>query len=146
MLDARHSREPDLQRDGDVAFRLLGAPAVGLGDELDHRRHGVGICLDVERLVRSKAQRRDNECDDQDDERHAERARDDFLNHRVASQLAGTATVREALCAPLVIASLQPQTIACWNKCTHGDRCKVQTQSGPQVPQFRRTWGAVVGS
>ena len=47
----RASGEADLERDGDVALDLLGAPAVGLGDDLDHRRHRVRVGLDVELLV-----------------------------------------------------------------------------------------------
>ena len=51
VVQARHAGQADLQRDGHVALDLLGAPAVGLGDDLDHRRHRVGVGLDVELAV-----------------------------------------------------------------------------------------------
>jgi hypothetical protein len=45
VRDARHL---DLDRDGDVAFHLLGRLAAGLGDHLHQGRDRIGIGLDIE--------------------------------------------------------------------------------------------------
>ena len=58
MVEVGHAGQADLERDGDVALDLLGAPAVGLRDDLDHRRHRVRVGLDVELLVAVEPERR----------------------------------------------------------------------------------------
>ena len=50
--------EADLERHRHVALDLLGAPAVRLRDDLDHRRHRVRVGLDVEVACSSRARRR----------------------------------------------------------------------------------------
>ncbi len=44
-----------LQRNGDVAFDLLGRQTRRLGDDVDHRRRRIGIGLDVQLLKRHEA-------------------------------------------------------------------------------------------
>ena len=59
VVEPGHSGEADLERDRDVALDLLGAPSVGLRDDLDERRDRVRVRLDVElRVGREAAERR----------------------------------------------------------------------------------------
>ena len=52
MVEGGHAREADFERNGDVTLDLFGAPAVGLGHDLHHRRDRVRIRLDVELPIR----------------------------------------------------------------------------------------------
>ena len=67
-LDVGHAGHLDLDRHGDVALDLLRRLAGILGDDVDQRRHRVGIGLDVERLVGEQAadHQRDAEDDHED--------------------------------------------------------------------------------
>jgi hypothetical protein len=48
MIQTRHAVQLGLQRHGDLLLHLLGRPAVVLGDDLEQRRSGVGVGLDVQ--------------------------------------------------------------------------------------------------
>ncbi len=80
MVEAGHAGKANLDGDSDVALDLFGAPAVGLGNNLDERRNGVRICLDVEREIRQYAANEDDERAHPHDERQTEREGDELLD------------------------------------------------------------------
>src|SRR5262249_39488896 len=83
VIEMRHAREADLERDGDVALYLFGAPTFGLRDELDERRDRIGIRLDVELLIAVEAEAEHSERQHADDGGHLERKTDEFLDHNI---------------------------------------------------------------
>ena len=80
-VEVLQPRDLRLQRDGDVAFDLLGRQSRALGDDVDHRRRRVRIGLDVQLLERHEA------ADDDGDEQpeHQEPAFDSEGNEAVHS-------------------------------------------------------------
>ena len=83
VFEAGHPGEADLERDRDVALDLLGAPARGLRDDLDERRHRVRIGLDVEPLVGNEPRDDEREYDDHHRRRRVQGNRDETPNHRL---------------------------------------------------------------
>ena len=81
MVERGHAREADFERDRDVALHLFGAPALGLGHDLHHRRDRVRIRLDVELAVRVQAPDDDEGRRADDDEGEANRQCDEALDH-----------------------------------------------------------------
>ena len=81
VIERRHPGEPDLERHGHVALDLLRAPAVRLGDKLDHRRYRVGVRLDVELLVGEEPAGDQEDRARENDERHPQRECDELLDH-----------------------------------------------------------------
>ena len=81
VVERRHPGEADLEGHGHVALDLLGAPAVGLGDDLDHRRDRVGVGLDVQPAIGKEPRQDEQRRRGDHDERYAERERDESLDH-----------------------------------------------------------------
>ena len=81
VVEIDHPVQAVLERDGHVALDLLGAPAVRLGDDLDHRRHRVGVGLDVELLVAVEPERQQAARQDQHERRHPQNETDQTLQH-----------------------------------------------------------------
>ena len=70
MLEPRHPDQAGFEGQGDVALDLLGAPALRLGDDLDHGRDRIGIGLDGEHLVGMKP-----DADERQHQHHHEQGR-----------------------------------------------------------------------
>ena len=80
-LQARHAGQGDFQGGGDLALHLLrGGPGV-LGDDLDDRRRGVRVGLDVDVLEGEAADAREADGQQQDDEGVIDRPLDEAADH-----------------------------------------------------------------
>ena len=100
VFQPRHAHQAGFQRQGDVALDLLGAPALRLRDDLDHRWHRVGIGLDVEVRVRVNADADQGQGGHQHQEGRAHSGRNQSLNHDyifTESRMAPETTMRSPL-------------------------------------------------
>jgi len=83
--DIRDAGHLDLDRDGHVAFHLLGRGTRALHDDIDQRRHRIGICLDIQvhEGDRPANEHPDEHHDDQD--ALAQRRGDHFIHSKTSS-------------------------------------------------------------
>ena len=83
-LDVRDAGHLHFDRDGDVALDLLRRLAGILGDDVDQRRHRVGIGLDVQLPVGEQAADHQGQCQDDHQDALLQRGGDDGMHGRNA--------------------------------------------------------------
>ena len=81
VVEARHARQADLQRDRDVALGLFRAPPRRLREHFDERGARVGVGLDVELAVRRQAEQDQQRAASEHQQGHPKGGNDDPVNH-----------------------------------------------------------------
>ena len=66
-----------------MAFDLFGRPAGLLGDQLDHRRRGVGVCDDIECMKGVEPAEKEKKAQDTDHDPLDQREFNNFGYHGV---------------------------------------------------------------
>ena len=66
IREARHAIERDFNGNRDLAFDLFGRPPALLGDQLDHRRRGIGIGDNIEDMKGVEPSEKEKKAQDTD--------------------------------------------------------------------------------